>query len=64
MPVAAIGLCVTEVGMECFDDMDMVERVLSRVEGVLRDAFLLNKLLRVGILLCCEKRGVDDMEAG
>lgn len=58
--VAAIGLCVTEVGIERFDDLDMVENVLSRVE-VLRDPFL-NKLN--GILLCWEKRFVEGIEAG
>lgn len=60
MLVTAIGLCVTEVGIERFDDLDMVENVLSRVE-VLRDPFL-NKLN--GILLCWEKRFVEGMEAG
>lgn len=62
MLVAASGLCVTEEGIEFFDDFDMVESVLSRVEG-LRDPFL-NKLLKDGILLCCETRFVEEMEAG
>lgn len=54
--VAASGLCVTEVGIDFFDDTDIVEKVLSRVE-FLREFFL--KKLRDGIL-----RFVDDMEVG
>ena len=59
--VAANGLCVTDVGIEFFDDFDMVEKVLSGVEE-LRDPFLNN--LKDGMLLCCEERFVDDKEAG
>lgn len=47
--VAANGLCVTVAGMEFLDDLDMIDRVRSRVE-VLREPFLLNKLN--GMLLC------------
>lgn len=59
--VGASGLCVTEVGIDFFDDIDMVESVLSRVE-FLREFF--PKKLRECILLCCEKRFVEDIVAG
>lgn len=61
MVVAASGLCVTEAGTEFFDDFDMIESVLSRVES-LREPFL--NILKEGMLLCCEKRFVDDTGAG
>ena len=60
--VAARGFCVTMVGLEdfeSFDDLDIVDKVLSRAEG-LRDPFL--KRLK-GMLLCCEKCLVEEMEA-
>lgn len=59
-----VAASVTGVGIEFFeffDDVDMVENVLSRVE-VLREPFL-NKLEN-GILLCCEERCVEGMAAG
>ena len=58
MLVAAIGLCVTELGIDFFDDSDIVEKVLSRVE-LLREffEFFLKKLN--GIL-----RVEDDREVG
>ena len=51
------GLCVTAAGTESFDDLDIAESVLPRVE-FLREPFR-NKL-KDGILL----RFVDDNEAG
>lgn len=59
--VAANGVCVTIVGTDSFDDFEMVESVLLGVES-LREPFL--KKLKDGILLCCEKRCVDDNDAG
>ena len=62
--VAANGLCVTRVELEffeSFDDLDMVDKVLSRAEG-LRDPFL-NRPEK-GMLLCCEKCFVEGMESG
>ena len=47
--------------MEFLDDIDMVDSVLSRLE-FLRDPFL--KMLKDGMLMCCEERCEDDMEAG
>ncbi len=51
------GLCVTAAGTESFDDLDIADNVLPRVE-FLREPFR-NKL-KDGILL----RFVDDNEAG
>ena len=57
---AANGFCVTVVGTESFDDLDMMENLLSRV-GVLREP-LPNRLN--GIFLLCEERFVDDIVVG
>lgn len=59
--VAASGLCVTDAGIEFLDDLDIVEGVLSRVEG-LREPFRNNE--PNGMLLCCEKLFVEEMEVG
>lgn len=61
--VAASGVCVTKLELEVFesfDDLDIVDKVLSRAEG-LRDPFL--KRLK-GMLPCCEKCFVEGTEAG
>ena len=49
-------LGVTDVGTESFDDLDMIENLLSKV-GVLREPF--RKKFKDGMLLFCEKRFVD-----
>lgn len=45
--------------MEFFDDIDIVDSVLSRLE-FLRDPFL--KKFKDGMLMCCEERFVDDID--
>ena len=62
--VAASGLCVTKMELEAFeafDDLDIVDKDLSRAEG-LREPFLKRSLK--GMLLCCEECFVEGMEAG
>ena len=60
--VAASGLLgVTDVGTDSFDDFDMIENFLSKVE-VLREPF--RNRLKDGMLLLCEKRFVDGVEVG
>ena len=60
--VAASGLLgVTDVGIESFDDLDMIENFLSKVE-VLREPF--RNILKDGMLPFCEKRFVDDGDPG
>ena len=60
--VAASGLLgVTDVGTESFDDFDMIENFLSKVE-VLREPF--RNRLKDGMLLLCEKRFVDGEDPG
>ena len=57
--VAGSGVGDPEVGIDFFDDVDMVDNVLSSFE-LLRESFLRN----LSIVLCCEKRFKDDSEAG
>ena len=60
--VAASGLLgATDVGTESFDDFDMMENFLSKVE-VLREPF--RNRLKDGMLLLCEKRFVDGEDPG
>ena len=55
--VAASGsLGVNDVGTESFDDLDMIENFLSKVE-LLREPF--RNILKDGMLLLCEERFVD-----
>lgn len=62
--VAASGLCVTEVKgvlFDAFDDLDIVDKDLSRAEDF-RDPFL--KRLKEGMLLWCERCCVEGTETG
>ena len=60
--VAATGLLGSnDAGTEAFDDFDMIENFLSKVE-VLREPF--RNRLKDGMLLLCEERFVDGEEVG